>query len=227
MLTTILALLQLVPAAPMVDGQRLFVGDSCYVTSGSDPSALPAGKVLRRVERIARDRLMITVAARFNGGPLMTSRLKVAFPDLHPIETREDTDGRISLVVRYRDGLAGGKIYSEDGDSRASTKMLGGPVWDDETLEFVLTTLPFAQGAHFDLPVFQFDRGPAVSRIDVTGTRTVDIDGASREAWVVSATTRSDMIITFLVGKSDRRLLEVDVGGVRSYLGGNCAELSK
>jgi hypothetical protein len=33
------------------------------------------------------------------------------------------------------------------------------------------------------------------------------------------------MTITFVVAKADRRLLAVDVGGVRSVLGGDCSGL--
>jgi hypothetical protein len=35
------------------------------------------------------------------------------------------------------------------------------------------------------------------------------------------------MTITFLVAKADRRLLAIEVGGVRSILGGDCSELIK
>lgn len=226
MLTAIVALFQAVPAAPIIDGTRLFVGDSCYATSASATGVPPAGEVLRRVARTGRDRLTITIVSRFNGGPLLSSTLEVALADLRPIETRERTDGRTDLSVRYGGGTARGKIYQEDGKVVISTRRFDRPAWDDESVEFVLTTLPFAEGAHFDIPVFHFDRGPAVSRVDVLGSRRVDIDGVGRDAWVVAAHTRSDMVITFLIGKADRRLLEIDVGDVRSYLGGDCSELT-
>ena len=45
------------------------------------------------------------------------------------------------------------------------------------------------------------------------------------DAWEVAASTRSDMTVTFAVAKADRRLLTVEVGDVRSVLGGDCKGL--
>lgn len=101
-------------------------------------------------------------------------------------------------------------------------------MWDDETTEFVLTTLPLADGAHFELPMFHFGRGAGVTRIDVR--RSIQAGGFGRgpiAAWEIEASTRTDMTITFLVAKADRRLLAIEVGGVRSILGGDCSELIK
>jgi hypothetical protein len=99
-------------------------------------------------------------------------------------------------------------------------------VWDDETIEFVLTALPLSEGAHFELPIFHFGRGPGVTSIDVRRSISVERFGSDPiAAWEIEGSTRSDMTITFLVEKADRRLLAVDVGGVRSVLGGDCSGL--
>ncbi|WP_066810920.1 DUF3108 domain-containing protein [Sphingomonas asaccharolytica] len=210
---------------PPVDGELLPVGDACYTVPGSEQGK-SAGSILRRVERIDDKRWMITIASRFNGGPLLTSRIEVAFPSLRPIRTIEETDGETNLSVRYRDGKARGMVRDEDGRRQTSEVPLSGPVWDDETIEFVLTALPLADGAHFDLPVFHFGRGPGVARIDVR--HSISPEGFSRDpiaAWEIEASTRSDMTIIFLVAKADRRLLAVEVAGVRSVLGGDCSGL--
>jgi hypothetical protein len=206
---------------PPIDGVLLPVGDACYTVPGPDQGKF-AGNILRRVERIDGKRLMITIASRFNGGPLLTSRIEVAFPSLRPIRTVEETD----LSVRYRDGKARGTVIGGHGRRQTTAVQLPEPVWDDETIEFVLTALPLAEGAHFELPVFHFGRGPGVARIDVR--RSISAGGFGRgpiPAWEIEASTRSDMTITFLVAKADRRLLAVDVGGVRSNLGGDCSGL--
>lgn len=220
-----LALFQTLSATPGIDGSRLFIGDSCYTVSSSASDASSAGEVLRRVKRIGRDRIRITIVSRFNGGPLLTSTLDLARTDLQPIEVRDKTDGQTRLLVRYGSGTARGSIYREAGPTMTSTRPFDRPAWDDESLEFAVTALPLAAGARFDIPVFHFDREPATARVEVAGSRSVETDGASRDAWAVSVKTRSDMTITFLVGKTDRRLLEIDVGDVRSYLGGDCSEL--
>jgi hypothetical protein len=210
---------------PSVDGALLPLGDACYSVPAPEQGK-SAGNILRRVERLDDKRLMITVASRFNGGPLLTSRIDVAFPSLRPIRTIEETDGETDLSVRYRDGEARGTVTGGDGRRHTTTAPLPEPVWDDETVEFVLAALPLADGAHFDLPVFHFGRGPSVMRIDVR--RSTSAAGFGRDpitAWEIEGSTRSDMTITFLVAKADRRLLAVDVGGVRSTLGGDCSGL--
>lgn len=210
---------------PPIDGALLPVGDACYTVAVPEQGK-SAGNVLRRVERLGDKRLMITVASRFNGGPLLTSRIEVAFPSLLPIRTIEETDGGTDLSVRYRDGQARGTVTGADGRRQTTTVPLPGPVWDDETIEFVLTALPLAEGAHFDLPVFHVGRGPGVTRIDVRRSiSATGFGGAPIAAWEIEGGTRSDMTITFLVAKADHRLLAVDVGGVRSVLGGDCSGL--
>lgn len=224
---TILALLIWTAATtplPPVDGALLHVGDACYTIAGSGGDNGSAGKILRRVERIDAKRLMIAVASRFNGGPLLTSRMEVAFPSLRPIRTVEETDGRIGLTVRYAGTHVRGTLFGDAGRKETRRSPLSGPVWDEETMEFVLTTLPLAEGAHFELPMFHFGRGSGVMRVDVRGSAVVQgPDGRPMEAWEVQGSTRSDVPIIFMIAKADRRLLEVDAGGVRSYLGGDCS----
>jgi len=211
---------------PSIDGALLPVGDACYTVPASKQGK-SAGNILRRVERIDDKRLMITIASRFNGGPLLTSRIEVAFPSLQPTRTIEETDGKTDLSVRYRDGKARGTVTGEDGRRQTTTVPLPGPVWDEETIDFVLTALPLAEGAHFELPVFHFGRGPGVARIDVQRSISAEGLGGPIPAWEIEGSMRSDMTITFLVAKADRRLLAVDVGGVRSALGGDCSGLSR
>lgn len=209
-----------------IDGALLPVGDACYTVHADEQSA-SAGKVLRRVERLDDKRLMITVVSRFNGGPLLTSRIEVALPSLRPIRTTEQSDGETGLSVRYREGKARGTVRGADGRRRTSDVPLPGPVWDDETMEFVLAALPLAEGAHFDLPVFHFDRGPGMTRIDVRRSVSAEEFGNGKTpAWKIEASTRTDMTINFLVSQTNRQLLTVDVGGVRSTLGGDCSGLA-
>jgi hypothetical protein len=210
---------------PPVDGALLPIGDACYTVPAPEQGK-SAGNILRRVERIDDKRLMITIASRFNGGPLLTSRIEVALPSLRPIRTIEQTDGETNLSVRYRDGKARGMVRGEDGRRQTSEVPLPGPVWDEETIEFVLAALPLAEGAHIEMPVFHFGRGSGVTRIDVRRSISAEgVGGGPMPAWEIEASTRSDMTITFLVAKADRRLLAVEVGGVRSVLGGDCSGL--
>ena len=213
---------------PPIDGALLYVGDACYTIPASQDGGKSVGNILRRVERLDDKRLMITVASRFNGGPLLTSRMDVAFPSLRPIRTTEETDGKTSLTVSYGDTDARGTVTDGDGLPQTSIVELPGPVWDDETTEFVLTTLPLADGAHFEVPVFHFGRGVSTTTVDVR--RSIQAGGFGRgptAAWEIDVSTRTDMMINFLVAKADRRLLAIEVGGVRSILGGDCSELIK
>jgi len=211
---------------PPIDGSLLPVGDACYKVHAPEQDT-SAGNVLRRVERLDEKRLMITIVSRFNGGPLLTSRIEVALPSLRPIRTTEQSDGETGLTVRYRDGKARGTVRGANGGRKTRDVPLPGPVWDDETTEFVLAALPLAEGAHFDLPVFHFDRGPSVTRIDVRRSVSAEEFGNGKTpAWEIEASTRTDMTINFLVSQTNRQLLAVDVGGVRSTLGGDCSGLA-
>jgi len=213
---------------PPIDGALLPVGDACYTIAATDPGGASAGNVLRRVERLDGKRLMITVSSRFNGGPLLTSRMEVAFPSLRPIRTIEESDGAIGLSVRYRDKEARGTMTGDDGRRRVAKAVLPGPVWDEETMEFILTTLPLAEGARFEVPVFHFGRGPGTVQVHVRRSVAVADGGdAPIDAWEVEGSTRSDMSITYAIAKADRRLLAIEVGGVRSVRGGDCSGLMK
>jgi hypothetical protein len=209
---------------PPIDGTRLRIGEVCYEFPGR--AGASRGQVLRRVERLDGKRLLLTVASRFDGGPLLTSRMEVAFPSLRPIRTIEESDGRTSLSVRYGHHEAKGVVTDDDGHRHKGTTPLPEPVWDEETIEFALTTLPFTEGAQFEIPGFHFGRGPAVVRIGVR--RSVAFgDGSltATDAWEVQGSTRSGMTITYVVAKADRRLLGIDAGDVRSVAGGNCSGL--
>jgi hypothetical protein len=210
-----------------IDGALLHVGDACYTIAASQEDGKSAGNILRRVERLDDKRLMITVASRFNGGPLLTSRIEVAFPSLRPIRTTEETDGKTSLTVDYGDTDARGTVTGGDGLPQTSTTPLPGPVWDEETTEFVLSTLPLADGAHFEVPVFHFGRGVSTTNIDVRRSiKAGGFGGGPIAAWEVDVSTRTDMTIAFLIAKADRRLLAIEVGGVRSILSGDCSGLA-
>ncbi len=211
---------------PPIDGALLPMGDACYTIAGSEPGK-SAGNVLRRVVRLDDKRLMVTIASRFNGGPLLTSRIELAFPSLRPIRTIEETDGAASLSVRYRGGKARGTMTGTGREREKSIVALPGPVWDEETVEFLIAALPLADGAHFDLPVFHFGRGPSVTRIDVRGSMSAERSATGPvAAWEIEGSSRSGMAVTFVVAKADRRLLSVEVGGVRSVLGGDCSGLA-
>lgn len=213
---------------PPIDGTLLPIGDECYSIAARGPGDASAGNILRRVERLDDKRLRITVISRVNGGPLLTSRMEVAFPSLRPIRTIEETDGVTSLSVRYSGKGARGTLTSVDGRRKTAKAPLAGPVWDEETMEFVLTTLPLAEGAQFEVPIFHFGRGSSTMRIHVR--RAVAFgDGSftAVAAWEVEGSTRSDMTITFFVAKASRRLLAIETGGVYSVHHGNCSNLIK
>ena len=210
---------------PPVDGALLPQGKACYTIAASDAGGVARGHVLRRVERIGGDRLRMTITSRIGDGPLLTSRIDVVFANLRPIRTIEKTDGRVGLSVRYGDSLVTGTIVGENGRRKTTEEALPGPVWDEETLEFVASALPLAEGAHFELPLFHFGRGPKVTQIDVRRSVSVDdIALGPTPAWEVEAGTRSGMKITFLIGRADRRLLAVDeIAAYALFLAGETA----
>ena len=213
-------------ALPPVDAALLTLGDRCYTVAMADGGGKPAGNVLRRVERLDRKRLMITIASRFNGGPLLTSRIEVALPSLRPIRTIDLSDGRPDLSVRYGANAAKGVVTGDDGTTQAAKTPLPGPVWDEETIEFVVATLPLAEDAYFEIPIFHFGRSPAVRRVEVLRSISVEHPGRGPvDAWEVASSTASDMTVTFQIAKVDRELLGITAGGVRSYLGGDCSGL--
>ena len=214
-------------AVPPIDGARLVIGDFCYAVPATGGIGVPRSRILRRVERLDDKRLLITVASRTDSGPLLTSRVEVAFPSLRPIRTIEETDGRTGLSVRYGDKQAKGVVTDDEGRKHRSTVPLRGPVWDDETMDFVLTTLPLADGAQFDVPVFHFARGPGIMRIRVRGRAAIgDGSYAAIDSWKVEGSTRSGMTITFFVAKKDHSLVAIKTGNIYSVRGGDCSDLA-
>lgn len=217
MILTLTAAVALVAATiPAFDGSRLRPGDSCYaMTTAGNPS----GAILRRVVRAKGDASApwsVTILSRLDGERYET-RLTLEYADLRPIEVR-DHGG----LARY---FATG-VIDVNARGNVRTLTLPQPIWDASGLEILLTALPLADGAHFDVPVYG-GGAPRVTSFEVSGAMLVDTPDGVVEAWRVIKYWSDGTPVIYLVAKSDRRLLGIDVGRVSSRLGGDCSGLEK
>ena len=207
----ILSLVALLAAAEgrsgLPDGSKLRPGETCYQTTISGKFS---GSILRTVTR-TDEGWLITVNAG-SGSDRTDQQLTVSYADLRPIRLR--TNGQ---TFKYRPG--GVSISGTDG---SSDRRLPDPVWEATGLEFLVTTLPLAQGASFDIPTWG-GGDPQTVHLEVPDSAMIDTPEGKVPAWRVLKRWPDGTPVYYLVAKSDRRLLGMDVVEVQSRIGGDCS----
>ena len=213
---------------PPMSGARLFFGSSCYVTTNRGQASPENSLVLRRVRRGDRPgEVVVTIASRVGDAPISRSELRLRPYDLLPISVEEREGDRLRSRTVYEEGRANSTDFPDARPPTTRSIETTGFVWDDESAEFVITTIQFPYVAHYEFPVFNVQRGPATARLDLRGSRLIEVDGRMVDAWVIDGTTRSARVFTYYVAKSDRRLLGLDSDSFSSRLGGDCSALEQ
>jgi hypothetical protein len=215
----ILALLAFAQATvPSVDGSVLKPSTTCYAIARGDAVM---GATFQKISATTANGVPawdVIVHQRIGDGKFdLRDHFVLRRSDLAPIAM----DSRKSGVEHVRVAYAPGKAVTTRVGGTPVETALTGPVWDGNLWGLTFAALPLAQGAHFELPFYQYDKGLGHFTLDVIGSEQVN----GRDAWTVEVTTDDQRKVRYQIGKADRAELGYYGGGFAQRLGGDCSSI--
>lgn len=161
----------------------------------------------------------IVVRTRYNNGSIDdTNHFLLEAKDLTPLETEFHSKDNISWTTTYHVDKATTVFAS--GKPTVETE-LSGRVWDGDLWGFIFTGLPLAEGAHFEIPTYDWYRGVKNLTVDVIGS----LKYPKEEAWVLTAKISYRQERTYLIGKKTNVVYGFKSGGYVERAGGDCSML--
>lgn len=213
-----LALLLATAADPAIDGTRLRPGSVCYtILRGDQPIAVTL-QTVRAIEAEGESGWDIVVhqkGARFD----MRDHFVVRANDLTPIAFDNLTSGAEHARVAYSPG----KLVVTRPDKPVAEIAVTGRIWEGNLWGLTFAALPLAEGAHFELPFYQYDQGLGRFAIDVVGSEKL----GDEDAWVVEATSDGQRKVRYLIGKASHAELGYSGSGFSQKVGGDCSGIAK
>jgi hypothetical protein len=215
----ILALLAFAQTAtPPVDGSLLRPSTTCYAITRGDTVM---GATFQKVSETVADGVPawdIVVHQRIGDGKFdLRDHFVLRRSDLTPIAM----DSRKSGVEHVRVAYAQGKAVTTRPGAAPVETAFSGKTWDGNLWGLTFAALPLAQGAHFELPFYQYDKGLGRFTLDVIGSEQVD----GRDAWTVEVSGGDGRKVRYQIGKADRAELGYHGGGFAQRLGGDCSAI--
>jgi hypothetical protein len=210
-----LALLLAAPD-PAIDGARLTAGSQCYsIVRGEQPIGLTLQTVTATTAE-GKPAWEVVVHQRIGGGRFdLRDHFVLRASDLTPIAF----DSRKSGVEHVRVAYGNGKLVTTRPDKPVAETSFEGRVWDGNLWGLTFAALPLAEGAHFELPFYQYDTGFGTFTLDVVGSDKV----ADQDAWIVEATSDGQRRVRYFIGKSSHAELGYGGSGFSQRLGGDCS----
>lgn len=210
--------LALIQSVPVVEGSRLTTGTTCYaIVRGEQVIGAARQSVTGSV--IGGQRVWdIVVHQRLaNGAFDLRDHFVLRQSDLAPIAF----DSRKSGAEHVRVAYSPGKAVTTRPSAAPVETVLTEPVWEGNLWGLTFAALPLAQGAHFELPFYQYDKGLGRFTLDVVGSDKV----ADEDAWIVEATADGQRKVRYFIGKASHAELGYAGGGFASRLGGDCSAI--
>lgn len=201
-------------ALPAVDGSRLQPGSVCYAIVRGETVM---GATLQTVKAITANGAPawdVVVHQRVGDKFDLRDHFVLRQKDLGPIAF----DSRKSGVEHVRVAYKPGKLVTTRPGAAPVETPLTGPVWEGNLWGLTFAALPLAEGMHFELPFYQYDKGLGRFSLDVVGSEKV----GERDAWVVETSPGGERKIRYLIGKADNAELGYAGGGFTQRLGGDC-----
>ena len=201
-------------ALPVVDGTRLQPGSVCYAIVRGETVM---GATLQTVKAITANGAPawdVVVHQRVGDKFDLRDHFVLRQKDLGPIAF----DSRKSGVEHVRVAYKPGKLVTTRPGAAPVEIPLTGPVWEGNLWGLTFAALPLAEGVHFELPFYQYDKGLGRFSLDVVGSEKV----GERDAWVVETSPGGERKIRYLIGKADNAELGYAGGGFTQRLGGDC-----
>lgn len=210
-------------AAPIQDSE------TCYaINHRVDGETRPIGVTWQSVKHDRLDGvdvLKVVVHQRGVGGRFdMRDAFVLRADTLRPITFENTRNGALHVSLRYEDGRVVGRRI-DDGAEQAVDVALPTPVWEGNLYGVMFAGLPLAEGATFQLPYYQYDKGVGAFNLRVVGSETVATADGLVDAWAVEVTTGTDVRITYLIAKDGGRELGYRGQSFDQVMGGDCSEI--
>jgi hypothetical protein len=182
-------------AVPVVDGSRMVAGSTCYALTKDDQ---PIGAALQTVAATTANGAPawdIVIHQRVPGFKFdMRDHFVLRASDLTPILLDSRKDGTEHVRVAYASGKA---VTSRPGKPDV-TITFDGKIWDGNLWGLTFAAMPLAQGARFELPFYQYDKGLGKFTVEVVGSDKV----GDQDAWIVEAGADPQRKTRYLIGKT-------------------------
>lgn len=205
-------------AAPAIDGNLLKPSTACYAIVRGDAVI---GATYQRVREATIEGVLawdIVVHQRIGDGKFdLRDHFVLRRADLTPIAM----DSRKAGVEHVRVAYGAGKAITTRPGAAAVETVFAGRIWDGNLWGLTFAALPLAEGAHFELPFYQYDKGIGHFTLDVIGSERVD----GRDVWTVEVTSGDQRKVRYQIGKADRAELGYYGGGFAQRLGGDCSAI--
>lgn len=216
-----LALL-LAAADPAIDGTRLAAGSQCYsIVRGGQTIGVTLQTVTATVAE-GKPAWDIVVHQRVGNGQFdLRDHFVLRAGDLTPIAF----DSRKSGTEHVRVAYGSGKLVTTRPDKPATETTFTGRIWDGNLWGLTFAALPLAEGAHFELPFYHYDKGLGSFVLDVVGSETVQTPAGPVEAWTVELESAGRKV-RYQIGKADHAELGNAAGPFAQRLGGDCSAIS-
>jgi hypothetical protein len=206
-------------ALPAVDGSRLQPGTVCYAIVRGET---PMGATLQTVKAVTANGAPawdVVIHQRVGDKFDLRDHFILRRSDLTPIAFDSRKSGVEHVAVAYGAGKA---ITTRPGVAPVETK-LESKVWDGNLWGLTFTALPLVEGAHLELPFYQYDKGLSRFNLDVVGSEKV----GDRDAWVVEASSDGPRKVRYFIDKKDHAELGYAGGGFAQRLGGDCSAIAQ
>lgn len=201
-------------ALPAVDGSRLQPGSVCYAIVRGETVMGATLQIVKAITANGAPAWDVVVHQRVGDKFDLRDHFVLRQKDLGPIAF----DSRKSGVEHVRVAYEPGKLVTTRPGAAPVEIPLTGPVWEGNLWGLTFAALPLAEGVHFELPFYQYDKGLGRFSLDVVGSEKV----GERDAWVVETSPGGERKIRYLIGKADNAELGYAGGGFTQRLGGDC-----
>lgn len=214
-----LTLALLLAADPALDGSRLKPGTICYSIVRGEQAMGVTRQTVAATTAEGKPAWDIVVHQWIAGGKFdLRDHFVLRASDLTPITF----DSRKSGVEHVRVTYGKGKITTTRPDKPAVDTAFAGKIWDGNLWGLTFAALPLAEGGHYTLPFYQYDKGVGAFTLDVVGSEKV----GDQDAWVVEASSDAERKVRYFIGKASHAELGYGGGGFSQRLGGDCSVIT-
>lgn len=205
---------------PAIDGTRLTAGTMCYsILRGEQPIGVTLQTVTATVAE-GKPAWDVVVHQRMGNGQFdLRDHFVLRASDLTPIAFDSRKSGTEHVRVAYGEG----KLVTTRPDKPAEETSFTGRIWDGNLWGLTFAALPLAEGAHFELPNYQYDKGLGSFSLDVVGSETI----ADQDAWIVETDGGGGRKIRYFIGKVSHTELGYGGSGFTQRVGGDCSAIAE
>lgn len=203
MKTMVLLLLAGATSVVAPDGRRVEAGERCYTLEMGGKAIGTTRQTVRADRRGGRPIWDVVIHQRVPSRDFdMRDHFVLDGRDLRPIAFDNSRSGVEHVRLAYDGGRITGTKRGKDG-AAAVAVAAAEPVWEGDLYGLVFGALPLRQGAEFQLPFYQYDKGLGRFALAVTGSETVQTPGGPVEAWTVDVDPGGGTKAIYLIAKSN------------------------